>query len=308
LDFNKDFGLKLSDRFNSRSLIFFAISLLIVFSQIIFLANHDYSPYSQKQKKQIIEDYKNLMVQLITKDGQQITKTDTSTSETYFPAIAPTRSSITSADERQHNRNATDALMGKQGILNPKLTADPYSELPGIEDIEPNFLPDEFVVVELSRKGANSAMRFQKRSGHKTQYGINIFDEPLDELYSYVIRRQGNAYINPTDELLGRNKIEFGYRDPDEIQRVITKYKPMIEYCYRRALGQFGGSRGYVKVQFQISYRGYVIPESIRILNSTIKNRQAEECIKKYIKRWRNFAELDETMGIARVTQKFVFN
>jgi TonB family protein len=151
-------------------------------------------------------------------------------------------------------------------------------------------------------------MRFQTRRAHKTQYGINIFDEPLDNLYNYVIQRQGDFSIKPTEELLRNNKLKFGYRDPDEIQRVIAKYEPMIEHCYRKALNQYGGSRGFVKVQFQISYEGHVIPESIRILNSTIKNRQAEQCIKKYIRRWRNFAELDETMGIARVTQKFVFN
>jgi len=309
LDFNKDFGLRLSDRISKRFLFFFSFCLLIVFSQILFLANMDYSTYSEKYQTQIIENYKQYVVELITEYGQQITKTDTAISESYFPVIAAVPTSITPVNERQSKRKATDAVMGKEGILNPKLKSDPSTGLPEIEAIGAGLQPDEFVVVELSRKGANSGMRFQKRAEHKTNYSINIHDESLDELYNYVIHRQGNAYINPTEELLLRdNQIEFGYRDPDEIQRVIAKYKPMIEHCYRKALNQYGGSSGFVKVQFQISYEGYVISESIRILNSTIKNRPAEQCIKKYIKRWRNFARLDETMGIARVTQKFVFN
>ena len=210
--------------------------------------------------------------------------------------------------ERQNRRNRTDSLMANQGILSPVLTSDPYYDLPVLGDDEPDFLPDEFIVVELSRKGNFSGMRLQTRRRNINHYNINEFDEPLNNLYNYVIRRQGNAYINPTAELLKDNQISFGYRDPDEIQRVISKYKPMIEHCYRKALLLNGGTSGYVKVQFQISYEGYVIPESIQVLNSTIKNRHAVQCIKKYIKRWRNFAELDETMGIASVTQKFVFN
>jgi hypothetical protein len=308
LNFNREFGLKWSDHLNYRLLIFFCISFLLIFSQIIVVANLDYSEYHKKHKTQIIEEYKRLVAELIIEQGQQITKSDSTAAEAYFPDIVSQQSSITPADERINKRQIINDMMGKEGVLNPDLNSNPYAGLPEIEDLVPDFLPDEFIVVELSRKGSSSAMRFQTRRKSKTQYGLNVFDESLDNLYNYVIRRQGNAYINPTEELLKDNQVQFGYRDPDEIQRVIAKYKPMIEHCYRKALDQYGGSTGYVKVQFQISYEGHVIPESIRILSSTIKNRQAEQCIKKYIKRWRNFAELDERMGIARVTQKFVFN
>ncbi len=308
MDFNSEFGLDWSDRFSYRLLIYFSVSLLFIFSQIFILANLDYSDYLEKQQTQIIENYKRLVMELFTEQGQQITKIDSTAGDSDVPGIVSQQTSISSSDERQNKRKITDLLMGKQGVLNPKLNSNPYTGLPEIEDIEPDFLPDEFVVVELSRKGTSNVVRFQTRRGNTTKNSINVFDESLDNLYNYVIRRQGNAYINPTEELLRDNQQQFGYRDPDEIQRVIAKYKPMVEHCYRRALDRYGGSSGFVKVQFQISYEGYVIPESIQILNSTIKNRQAEQCIKKYMKRWRNFAELDETMGIARVTQKFVFN
>ncbi len=308
MNFTREFGLEWSDHLDYRILIFFCISFLFIFTQIVIIANLDYSEYRKKHKTQIIEEYKRLVAELIIEHDQQITKTDSTAAEAYFPDIVSQQSSITSADERINKRNITNDMMGKKGILNPDINSNPYAGLPEIEDLVPDFLPNEFVVVELSRKGSSSAMRFQTRRMSKTRYNLSVSDKSLDNLYNYVIRRQGNAYINPTEELLRDNQIQFGYRDPDEIQRVIAKYKPMIEHCYRRALNQYGGSTGYVKVQFQISYEGYVIPESIQILSSTIKNRQAEQCIKKYIKRWRNFAELDERMGIARVTQKFVFN
>jgi len=308
LDFDSQFGLSWSDRFNSRVLTYFVVSLLFTFSQIIILANLDYSEYRKKSQTHILENYKRLVSELLTEYDRQITKIDTTATDATVPGIESQPTSITSAEDRLKLRKLTDSEMGKKGILSPDLNSDPYADLPVMDDNAPDFIPDEFIVVELSRKGYSSNMRFQARRRNINNYNINEFDEPLTNLYNYVIRRQGNAYINPTEELLRDNQIEFGYRDPDEIQRVIAKYKPMIEHCYRKALDQSGGSSGFVKVQFHISYEGFVVPESIHILNSTIKNRQAEQCIKKYIKRWRNFAELDETMGIARVTQKFVFN
>lgn len=308
MDFNVQFRLNWIDRLNRRFLIFLGISSLIILSQIIIVANLDYSEFQEQNKTRIFDEYKRLVTELITEIELQKVVEDTSFSGISVSEADYNLTSRVSPAERQNRRIRTDSLMARRGILNPEFNSDQYADLPIFGDDDSDLLSDEFVVVELSRKGNFSGMRFQTRRRNINHYEINEFDEPLNNLYNYVIRRQGTAYINPTNELLNDNQLIFGYRDPDEIQRVISKYKPMIEHCYRKALTLNGGTSGYVKVQFQISYAGFVIPESIQVLNSTIKNRHAVQCIKKYIKRWRNFAALDETMGIARVTQKFVFN
>ena len=308
MEFDNQFGLNWSDRLNQPLLKYFSVTFLLVFSVIVIVANLDYSLYQKKSDARILERYKRLVTELITEEDRQLTSADSLISGKESSEHDIPRTTIATAAERENRRNLTDSQMAKRGILKSINKYDPYADLPLLDDNEPEFRPDEFLVVELSRKGASSGMRFQTRRRNVNNYAINEFDEPLKNLYNYVIKRQGNAYINPTKELLRDNQIQFGYRDPDEIQRVIAKYKPMIEHCYRKALSQNGGTSGFVKVQFHISYEGFVIPESIHILNSTINNRQAELCIKKYIKRWRNFEELDEKMGIARVTQKFVFN
>jgi hypothetical protein len=82
----------------------------------------------------------------------------------------------------------------------------------------------------------------------------------------------------------------------------------MVEFCFQKARRINANIRGYVKFEFRISYEGYVVPESIRIVDSTIRDPQIEACIKKRIRRWRDFEKLDEKMGIARIVQKFAFN
>ena len=65
---------------------------------------------------------------------------------------------------------------------------------------------------------------------------------------------------------------------------------------------------GYVKVEFNITNDGFILPESIKIIDSTLRNKSVEQCIKKNIRRLRGFVKLDKSRGIARVTHKFVFN
>jgi len=65
---------------------------------------------------------------------------------------------------------------------------------------------------------------------------------------------------------------------------------------------------GYVKVEFKITSDGFILPQSIRIIKSTLRNKKVEQCIKKNIRRLRGFEKLDQSKGIARVTHKFVFN
>jgi hypothetical protein len=116
-------------------------------------------------------------------------------------------------------------------------------------------------------------------------------------------------YIDIPDDMLNdREREHIGYRNPDEINKVVSAHLPMIEHCFRKARRINANVKGYVKFEFRISYEGYVIPESIRIINSTVRDPMVEACIKKNIKRWRDFSKLDKKMGIARVVQKFAFN
>ena len=128
--------------------------------------------------------------------------------------------------------------------------------------------------------------------------------------YEYKIYRTANLYLDMPEYLVedGKEQEIYGYRDQDEILKVIYSKSDIIESCYQKALRSNTVNSGYVKVEFKIAPDGYVLPGSINILNSTIRNRLVEECIKKNIRRWRDFEKLDDNRGIAHVVHNFVFN
>jgi len=305
-NFTANFGLKWYEHFQKRFVLFYTISFLVIYSTIAILANLNYSRINLYKQDIIIDRYKRLVSGLIIEDALKpeadITASSLTTMVPQPPAPIPQ-----SPAARQSRREAIDAQMARQGILQPTAALNPYGYLPDMEGIGSTRSLPEPAVVELSRRSTYRRVQGRSYQG-VTNYNANEFDQPLTDLYNYVIRRQGNAYIKLTPELLKEDRVELGYRDPDEIQRVISRHQPMIEYCYRKGLALDVGLSGYVQVEFHISYEGFVIPESIRILGSTVRNQNVAQCIKNYIKRWRNFERLDESMGIARVTQKFVFN
>jgi hypothetical protein len=146
----------------------------------------------------------------------------------------------------------------------------------------------------------------QNRANYQKKPGEDLMRDP----YQYKIYRTANLYLDIPEYLVEeqQEKEVRGYRDQDEILRVIYSKSNIIESCYQKALRSNTVNSGYVKVEFKISPDGHVLPGSINIINSTIRNRLVEECIKKNIRRWRDFEKLNENMGIAHVVHKFVFN
>lgn len=306
-NFNTNFGLKWHEHFQKRFVLFYTVSFLMIYSAIIILANLNYSRFNLQKQNIIIERYKRLVSGLIIADVPPKMEEDNTASSLAIRIPEPLIFRPADPFARQDRRRVIDAQMANQGILQATPVVNPYDYLPDLDDVGGAKLLPEPAVIELTRRSDYGRVQGRSYQG-VTNYNAGEFDQPLTDLYNYIIRRQGNAYIKLTPELLKEDKVEFGYRNPDEIQRVISQHRPMIEYCYRKGLAADIGLSGYVQVEFHISHEGFVIPESIRILGSTVRNQNVVQCIKNYIKRWRNFERLDESMGIARVTQKFVFN
>jgi hypothetical protein len=307
LDFNREFGSKWYERIEKPILISTTLALIFVFSMVIYLARFDFSKYEEQHEIYIFEKYKRLVSELIINEDENAVPKENSTSALSIVTRLINPDRIVTSSERRVRRAGVEEQMSEAGIFNPENSGSGSDILPYIDDAGSEALFNDELMIELSRRSGYT--RVHGRSGRRvTNMDPGEFDEPFTGLSNYVLKRQGNAYINLTPELLPKDEPEFGYRDPDEIQRVIARHRPMIEYCYRKGISHNAGMQGYVKIQFYISHSGEVIPESIKILNSTINDRQVEQCIKNYIKRWRNFEVLDESMGIARVTQKFIFN
>ena len=301
--FNKMFGLHLSDRLDG-TLYSLLIINLFFFSLIIFgVTRLDYSRFEKQWNETIKERYKEFISELIiNSDKEQIEYYSSLKIEEHKRAAARERAAR--LEEKKIEQSVSERF--KSNVSSKEALDDVYGYLPDAEEIDP--LLETADPPQLSYRAKTWPSSEGTRAVSVNNFDAGNIHNPLKRPFNYLVNRQGDIFINLTDELvdepLGRN----GYRNPEEIERIVSGYQPMIEHCFKKASYMSPGIKGYVKVSFNISPEGFVIPESIRIIDSTIRSKRFEQCVKSYIKRWRNFEKLDESMGIARVVQKFVFN
>lgn len=62
---------------------------------------------------------------------------------------------------------------------------------------------------------------------------------------------------------------------------------------------------GSILVKFDVHPKGYVIPGSIKVVETDVKNGQIIKCLEKTISRWRNFPVMPIEMGRYTLTQKY---
>jgi len=264
-----------ADWFKGSDTLFFRIlgtSIVIIFSIIIVLANLQFENLDEHIKKQ----YQEFVLRL-----EPVAKKQTTTlQENRF------NESSSATDKKAESEDRT---------INQSIT--PPINIPGIQIEELSHDGDGV------KEGVNARPRVRSDKG---QVKLEI-DGLLDDPYSYKIERNAQIHI---EEPVGQSeeKEKYGYRDQEEVFRIIETKSISIESCYEKA-ARFGMVKGgYVKVEFKITSDGFILPQSIRIIKSTLRNKKVEQCIKKNIRRLRGFEKLDQSKGIARVTHKFVFN
>jgi len=312
--FNYYFNLKLSERIDRRFASILSSVLILFTSAILIVANLNYEKLNLISQQIIKERYRQMVSELILSEKDKTIMEAVNDAETAaLLPVVDTALKKSTANSRLAERQAIAANLMKNNVILKNASSNQagiasnfYADLPDLDDIDPGAESDNFV--ELSRSTGNGGriISTAKRGGSRYMGDLkDLMRKPFD----YRIKRQGQLYIELTDELLrDANEEKRGYRDPNDIQRVVYKNYAMIEQCFNREARFIAGLSGYIKIQFSISPAGYVIPESIKILSSTLRNRQIEQCIKNYVKRWRGFSRLDDSMGIATVVQKFVFN
>ncbi len=177
-----------------------------------------------------------------------------------------------------------------------------------LKNIPPIAIPD-VLFDELSHEAESEAEKIIARPSVKVERGqVKLkLDALLDDPLAYKIERDAELFI---EEPAGNSEeeVKFGYRDQEEIYRIIESKQMNIEACYEKAAKHGMVNSGYLIVAFQITSDGFILPQTIRIIKSTLFNKKVEQCIKKNIRRLRGFEKLDKSKGTAKVTHKFVFN
>ncbi len=102
-------------------------------------------------------------------------------------------------------------------------------------------------------------------------------------------------------------EIISGIRDDEETLAIASENRKLLQHCIDRVHRLHGSARGNIVVKFDIHPEGYAIPESVRIIEADVPDPQILQCVKRSIKRWRNFPRVAYELGVYSLTQKYIF-
>ena len=109
--------------------------------------------------------------------------------------------------------------------------------------------------------------------------------------------------IPETIQLASQN----GSRDFHETIATMEINEIDIKYCFEKFARFDPSISGDVSISFSIHPDGFVIPASVKVTKTTIRDPRIVDCIRKQIQRWRNFNRLAYEDGNFTVTRKYVF-
>lgn len=75
----------------------------------------------------------------------------------------------------------------------------------------------------------------------------------------------------------------------DGLEIIVKKQSALIYSCYKKFKSKLHEKRGFIKVAFEIKANGKVDRKSIKLLSTSIKNRELISCILKRVKYFKNF-------------------
>lgn len=256
-------------------------SLFFTFILILFAANQDYENLKKNLSEQITKKYLQTLFSEI-----KVTPTNNSIDSKNFYSNINTRIPT-------EKRNKISKTGNSSGRSNAGET----------EGLDVN-LPEALVAVKnISNIESNVRPIRQSKNNEIDLEDANPFDP-----WATHIKRQGEISIEPIEKIVRGSQIIRGWRNPNEITLAIQKKETMVEHCFKRESKYYSDMRGYIQVRFIILHNGIVDPASVKILRSTIHNKQVESCIKNRLRLWRGFQKLDESMGSVAVVQKFIFD
>ncbi|GAB4368552.1 MAG: hypothetical protein Kow0042_09770 [Calditrichia bacterium] len=156
--------------------------------------------------------------------------------------------------------------------------------------------------------GRGQRTRIAKGGGFGTEVGETGIDDLIQGtgvVGGTSVTRRGNITLASEETQITGAGAATSQRNPDVIDAVINQNKASVEYCYQSQLKLDPNLRGEILLSFDILPNGRV--GAVKILNSTLNNRKAEQCIIRAIRRWSNFPKLEDTRGVVTIKTKFVF-
>ncbi|MBN2424681.1 MAG: TonB family protein [Calditrichaceae bacterium] len=132
----------------------------------------------------------------------------------------------------------------------------------------------------------------------------NLIDGGVGASGSVSIKRRGGFSLKMEQGSVSGKGSRSTARSADAISQVVNKHADAVENCYKKEARINPNLKGSIQIQFTIDPDGKV--SQVRITDSTLRNRNVENCITKTVNRWR-FQRIDKKEGDATFRQKFIF-
>jgi TonB family protein len=163
--------------------------------------------------------------------------------------------------------------------------------------------------------GLQSASSSNRRSslGERAGSGNRAGRAGIDDLISTGTGQSGSVNINRNADFaikgvegsLSGKGTRSTARSQDAIGRVVGQHSDAIESCYKRESRLNPNLQGSVTVQFTIDPDGRVA--QVRVVDSSLRNKNVEDCISKRIRTWR-FDKIPESDGAVQARYKWIFS
>lgn len=342
VSFPKEFERGLFEGLDVRFYIILLSSLIVVYTTVTILANIEYSEedlasalkqkYIQKiydttfEEPVVQEEEDALAVEEVGSGGEEEQKQD---ERAQRDEGRREEASGTSASERREQarreaarrasaRNAMQQQVAGTGILGELSAGGSGGSGDAVYDVLGETGAGGLGNLDEVLSGVGgleSASSSSRRSvlGERQGSGGRTGRAGIDDLIGTGVGQSGSVSINRSADfaikgvegsVAGRGT-KSSARSQDAIGRVVGQHSDAIENCYKRESRLNPNMKGSVTAQFTISTEGRVT--DVRIVDSSLNNKNVETCISRRIRSWR-FDPIDKADGDVTARYKWIFS
>lgn len=335
--FPREFERNVWDELDRRFYIILLSALAVVYGIVIFMANIEYSEESiqeailERYVTQIYEAPPSVVEDVAgssstvgaeeepqpqeepdVREQRDVGKPAEARGETKVESGARRRGESAA---REGQRTAAASQAGGIGVFEELSAADGVGVGDAVYDVgdgsEGGMGDLDAVLNNVSGLATVSSSERTSRLGARTGKGSVKGRAGVDDLLTgsvgpaeaVSLETQGDFAIAAPEDISG-DAAASGGRSADDISRVMNQHKDAVIDCYRKEARLDPSLKGSVRIKFTITPTGRVVQPAI--INSTIRNRNIEQCILRRIRRWR-FPRIAGDKGNVTVKQNFIF-
>jgi len=341
--FPKEFERNIWEDLDRRFYIILLASLAIIYGMIIYLANVEYS--QEFVENQIRQNYlkKFYQAEFVTetqpavedkngagaaeaaaepekpKEDVRAKRDKGKRSEVKGQSAAQRRASARAAAKaRGRQRSSMEESIAGQGVFAELAASGGGGTGAAVADVLGDQGSGGFGDLDKVLSGvsglqtATSSSRRSQLGARKMGNGVSgtagiddLIEGGVGQTGSKTIARRGKFSIKMGKGNVSGRAAKSTSRSTEAIGRVVNQHQDAVENCFRKEARLNPNLKGSIRLQFTIRANGRVT--NVRIVQSSLRNRKVESCVKRRVSSWR-FQAINPKEGDVTFRQKFIFS